>query len=332
MTMELIPAGITGTGFAAPDRVLTNADMEKIVDTTDEWITSRSGIKQRRFAKEGEFTSDLAVQASKQALDQAGLQAEELDLIVLATVTPDYPFPATSCVVQEKLGAVNAAAFDISAGCTGLIYALTVANQFINTGMYRNILVVGAEVISRILDWQDRTTCVLFGDGAGAVVLQPVSKGRGILACELGTDGTGVPLLFQPAGGSREPATAESVTGRRHYLTMAGKEVFKFAVRVMGEVADKAIVKAGLTIEDIDLIIPHQANTRIIESAAKRLGVDMNKVFVNVDRYGNTSAASIGIALAEAVREGRIKDGDTLVLVGFGTGLTWGACVLRWGR
>lgn len=332
MGMNLIPAGITGTGMGLPGKIMTNADLEKIVDTSDEWITTRSGIKQRYIAEPGEYTSDLAVKAAWEALEQAGLKPEELDAIIVGTITPDYPFPAAACVVQEKLGAHRAAAFDLSAGCTGFMYAITVGAQFINTGMYRNILIIGAETLSRILNWEDRTTCVLFGDGAGAVVLQPVSKGKGILACELGSDGTGVPLLLQTAGGSKYPASAETVSGKQHSIYMAGKDVFKFAVKVMGEVAEKAIAKAGLTIDDIDFFIPHQANIRIIDSAAKRLGLDMSKVFVNVDRYGNTSSASIGIALAEAVREGKVKDGDTLVLVGFGAGLTWGACVLCWGR
>ncbi len=332
MGMNLIPAGITGTGMGLPGKIMTNADLEKIVDTSDEWITTRSGIKQRYIAEPGEYTSDLAVKAAWEALEQAGLKPEELDAIIVGTITPDYPFPAAACVVQEKLGAHRAAAFDLSAGCTGFMYAITVGAQFINTGMYRNILIIGAETLSRILNWEDRTTCVLFGDGAGAVVLQPVSKGKGILACELGSDGAGVPLLLQTAGGSKYPASAETVSGKQHSIYMAGKDVFKFAVKVMGEVAEKAIAKAGLTIDDIDFFIPHQANIRIIDSAAKRLGLDMSKVFVNVDRYGNTSSASIGIALAEAVREGKVKDGDTLVLVGFGAGLTWGACVLCWGR
>lgn len=332
MAMHLIPAGITGTGMGLPDTIMTNADLEKIVDTSDEWITTRSGIKQRYIAEPGVNTSDLAVKAAREALEQAGLAAEELDAIIIGTVTPDYPFPAAACVVQEKLGAHRAAAFDLSAGCTGFMYAITVGAQFINTGMYRNVLIIGAETLSRILNWEDRTTCVLFGDGAGAVVLQPVSQGKGLLACELGSDGTGVPLLLVTAGGSRYPASEETVAQKQHSISMAGKEVFKFAVKVMGEAAEKAIAKAGLTIDDIDYFVPHQANIRIIDAAAKRLGLDKNKVFVNVDRYGNTSSASIGIALAEAVKDGKIKDGDTLVLVGFGAGLTWGACVLRWGR
>ncbi|MFZ3170506.1 MAG: beta-ketoacyl-ACP synthase III [Carboxydocellales bacterium] len=332
MALNLIPAGITGTGIGVPDRVMTNADLEKIVDTSDDWITSRSGIKQRRIVEPGVYTSDLAVKAAREALAQAGLAAEDLDAIIIGTVTPDYPFPSAACVVQEKLGAHRAAAFDLSAGCTGFMFAITVGAQFINTGMYRNVLVIGAETLSRILNWQDRTTCVLFGDGAGAVVLQPVSPGKGLLACDLGSDGTGVPLLLQKAGGSRYPASAETVAQNQHSISMAGKEVFKFAVKVMGEAAEKAIAKAGMTIADIDYFIPHQANIRIIDAATKRLGLDKDKVFINVDRYGNTSSASIGIALAEAVREGKVKDGDTLVLVGFGAGLTWGACVLRWGR
>lgn len=332
MEMNLIPAGITGTGMGVPDRVVTNSDLEKIVDTSDEWIITRSGIKQRRIVEPGVYTSDLAVKAAREALAQAGLAAEDLDAIIIGTVTADYPFPAAACVVQEKLGAHRATAFDLSAGCTGFMFALTTAAQYINTGMYRNILVIGADTLSRVVNWEDRTTCVLFGDGAGAVVLQPVSPGKGILACDLGSDGTGVPLLLQTAGGSRYPACAETISQKQHTISMSGKEVFKFAVKVMGEASEKAIAKAGLTIADIDYFIPHQANIRIIDAAVKRLGLDKDKVFVNVDRYGNTSSASIGIALTEAVQEGKIKDGDTIVLVGFGAGLTWGACVVRWGR
>ncbi|HEX3032037.1 MAG TPA: beta-ketoacyl-ACP synthase III [Bacillota bacterium] len=328
----MIPAGITGTGIGVPEQIITNADLEKKVDTSEEWIVSRSGIKQRHIAEQGVATSDLAVQAGRKALEAAGLAPEEVDLIIVGTATPDYPFPATACVVQDKLGAVNAVAFDLSAGCTGFAYSMAVGAQFINTGAYRNVLVIGAETLSRILNWEDRSTCVLFGDGAGAAVLQPVSEGRGFLACELGADGSKVSHLYQPAGGSKAPACAETVAAKQHTIHMVGKEVFKFAVKIIGEVTEKALEKAGLTKDDIDLFIPHQANTRIIEAAAKRLELPPEKVVVNVDRYGNTSAASIIIALDESVRSGRIKEGDIVALVGFGAGLTWAACILRWGR
>ncbi|HEX3033002.1 MAG TPA: beta-ketoacyl-ACP synthase III [Bacillota bacterium] len=332
MATNLIPAGVTGIGIGIPDKILCNAELEKMVDTSDEWITSRSGIKERHIAEQGTNTSDLAVKAAREALADAGLQPAELDLIIVATATPDYLFPATACVVQDKLGAVNAVAFDLGAGCTGQIYALTVATQFINTGMYRNVMVIGAEVMSRVMNWEDRTTCVLFGDGASALVLQPVSSGKGVLACGLGTDGSGVSLLYQPAGGSAMPASAETVEKNLHSLQMVGKEVFKFAVRTIVEVSETVLAKAGLNMDDVDWFIPHQANTRIIDAAAKRLELPMEKVVINVDRYGNTSAASIGIALAEIIREGKVKDGDILLLVGFGAGLTYGGILLRWGK
>lgn len=332
MEATLIPAGITGTGMGVPAKILKNADLEKMMDTSDEWITSRSGIKERHIAEPGVNTSDLAVIAAKEALAEAGLEATEVELIVVATATPDYFFPATACVVQDKLGAVNAAAFDLSAGCTGQIYALTVAIQFINTGMYKNVLVIGSEVMSRIMNWQDRTTCVLFGDGASAMIVQPVSSGKGVLACDLGSDGSGGNLLNQPAGGSAMPATAETVEKNLHTLQMVGKEVFKFAVRTIVEVSEKVVAKAGMTMSDVDWFIPHQANTRIIDAAAKRLDLPEDKIVVNVGQYGNTSAASIGIALAEVLQAGKVKDGDILLLVGFGAGLTYGGVLLRWGK
>ncbi len=323
-------SGITGTGIALPSRILTNADLEKMVDTSDEWIRTRTGIRERRIADADTTTADLAVGAAAEALANAGLRAAEVDLILVATVTADTIFPSTACRVQARLGAAGAAALDIAAGCSGFIYGLAVGAQFIATGLYRNVLVIGAETLSKITNWQDRSTCIVFGDGAGAAVLQPVEAGRGFLSFTLGADGQGGDLLSLPAGGAKLPASHATVDQGLHYIHMAGNEVYKFAVRVMGAAAVQALAKGGLTREDIDCLIPHQANLRIIEAAVKRLSVPMEKVFVNVDRVGNTAAASIAIALHEAVRAGRITTGDTVVLVGFGAGLTWGAAVLRW--
>lgn len=324
--------GILGTGAYLPEKVLTNADLEKMVDTTDEWIVSRTGIRERRIAAPEQAASDLAVQASKQALERAGITADQLDLIIVATVTPDMAFPATACLVQEQLGAKNAATFDLSAACTGFIYGIATGAQFIATGVYRHVLVVGVEVLSRIVDWSDRNTCVLFGDGAGAAVLGPVKEGYGFQSYELGGDGTGAPHLNLKAGGSRWPVSEQTVKEGWHYIYMNGREVFKFAVRVLVNAADEALKKAGLSKDDIDLLIPHQANTRIIDAAVDRFGLAEEKVVVNLDRYGNMSSASVPVALNEAWEQGRIKEGDTLVLCGFGGGLTWGATVLRWSQ
>lgn len=326
--MSVRNVGIKGIGSYTPPKVLTNADLEKFVDTSDEWIVTRTGIKERHIAEPNVATSDLSFEAAKMALDSANLTPEDIDLIIVATVTPDMLFPATACILQDKLGA-RCPGFDLSAGCSGLIYALSVGTQFIATGTYNNVLVVGAEVLSKITDWQDRSTCVLFGDGASAVVLGPVERG-GFRSFILGADGSGGKLLEIPAGGSRLPASYETVSQRLHYIKMNGREVFKFAVKIMGEAALEAIEKAGLTPSDIDLFIPHQANIRIIESAAERLNLSMDKVFVNLDKYGNTSSASVGIALHEALLLGKIKEGSRIVMVGFGAGLTWGACVLEW--
>lgn len=322
--------GIIGTGAYLPEKVLTNADLEKLVDTSDEWIVSRTGIRERRIADENQASSDLAVEAARRALDAAGLTPSDLDLIIVATVTPDMSFPATACLVQDQLGADRAATFDLSAACTGFLYGVATASQFIQTGLYRNALVIGVDCLSKIMDFTDRNTCVLFGDGAGAAVLGPVEDGSGFLSFELGGDGSGGHLLKQPAGGSRIPATRESVDNRLHFVAMNGREVFKFAVRVLGSSAEKALEKAGLGKDDVDFLIPHQANLRIIDTAVQRLGLSQDKVVVNLDRYGNMSSASIPVALDEAVRAGRIKQGDTLVLVGFGGGMTWGSSVLKW--
>lgn len=330
LTRELINAGIAGAGACVPDRVLTNAELEKMVHTSDKWIRSRSGIRERRIASAEEATSDLAAAAAVRALADAGMAPEKVDLVIVATNTPDMFFPATACLVQDRIGAKNAGAFDLAAGCTGFVYAMAVGGQFIATGSCRTVLVIGSETLSRVTNWEDRNTCVLFGDGAGAVVLIPAPEDSGILAFKLWSNGGGGPHLALPAGGSRCPATRETVDGKLHYIHMNGHEVFKFAVRAMGETTEQVLAAAGLKKSDVDFFIPHQANIKIIEAAAQRLGLPMEKVLVNVDRYGNTSTASIPLALEEALRVKRIKKGDHIVLVGFGAGLTWGGLALKW--
>lgn len=322
--------GIAGVGAYAPPRRLTNEDLSKIVDTSDEWIRSRTGIRERRIMDPGTTTSDMGVIAARKALASAAIAPADVDLIVVATATPDMVFPATSCIIQHRIGAVKAACFDLEAGCTGFIYALSVGAQFIMTGAYDRVLVIGTDALSTVTNWKDRNTCVLFGDAAGAVVLTPAGTGEGILSLHLGADGSGAELLKVPAGGSRLPASRETVDKDQHYLQMAGSEVFKFAVKVMGEAALEALRQAGITTDEVTCFVPHQANIRIIEAAAKRLGIGMDRVFVNVAHYGNTSCASIPLALSEALEAGRIKQGDVVVIVGFGAGLTWGAGVVRW--
>lgn len=324
------PVGILGTGKYVPDRVLTNHDLERMVDTNDEWITTRTGIKERRIAAEDQASSDLAYEASLKAMDAAGVSADDIDLIIVATITPDMFFPSTACILQEKLKAKNAAAFDLSAACSGFIYGLANAANFIATGTYNYALVVGSECLSKITDYTDRNTCILFGDGAGAVVLGPSEAGKGFLSFELGADGAGGDLLKLMGGGSRNPASQDSIENKWHYIHMNGREVFKFAVKVMNSAAEKAMEKAGIIKSDIDLLVPHQANMRIIQSSLNRLELPEDKCVINLDRYGNVSAASIPIALAEAVEQGKISDGDNVVLVGFGGGLTWGASVIKW--
>ncbi|MFB9329662.1 beta-ketoacyl-ACP synthase III [Paenibacillus aurantiacus] len=328
--MQLYPVGIIGTGKYVPERILTNHDLEQMVETNDEWIVTRTGIRERRIAAPEQATSDLAFHAAEAALRASGVAAEDLDLILVATITPDMFFPSTACLVQEKLGAKKAAAFDLSAACSGFIYGLATASNMIATGMYKHVLVIGAECLSRITDYTDRNTCILFGDGAGAVVLGRVPEGRGFKSFELGADGGGGELLNVRGGGSRLPSTKESVDSKAHYLFMAGNEVFKFAVRIMGGAAEEALRKAGMDKSEIDLLVPHQANIRIIQSALNRLELSEEKSMINLDKYGNMSAASIPVALAEAVEQGRVQEGDKLVLVGFGGGLTWGASVLVW--
>lgn len=323
-------ASILGTGSALPEHIMTNEDLTRIVDTSDEWIITRTGIKERRIAGGKTATSDLSLEAARKALDDAGVSPQDLDLIIVATITPDHVFPATACLVQDALGATKAAAFDLEAACTGFIYALAVGSQFIATGIYKHILIIGAETLSRIVDFTDRGTCVLFGDGAGAVVLGQCGAGEGILSFSLGSDGKGKDLLIAPAGGSRFPATEETVKAGEHFIKMKGNEVFKFAVKILGQAAEEALEKAGLSIEDIDLLVPHQANRRIIDAAIKRLKIAPDKVEVNLEKYGNMSTASIPVALDEARRGGRIRTGDKLLLVGFGAGLTFGAAVVGW--
>lgn len=326
---ELYQAGIVGTGMYIPAKVLTNADLEKMVETSDEWITSRVGIKERHIAAPGETTSTMGAQAARQALADAHVSPEEVDLIITATITPDLPWPATACFIQQEIGAKRAAAFDIEAACTGFIYALTLARAFIAAGKYRTVLVVASETLSRITDWQDRNTAVLFGDAAGAAVLQRVESPRGILATHLAADGTKGELLELPGGGSRHPATHETLNQGMHTMKMKGNEVFKFAGKAMARANLAVLEAAGMTVQEVDLLIPHQANTRIIEAAARFSDMPMERVFMNIARYGNTSAATTAVALHEARLEGRVKSGTVCLLVAFGGGFTWGACLMR---
>lgn len=330
MVNKVCSVGIIGTGSYLPETIVTNEDLEKIIDTNDEWIVTRTGISERRKAPPEMATSDLGAIAAQRALESANLRPEDIDLIIVATITPDMLFPSTACIIQEKIGATKAAAFDLSAACTGFIYGLSIAAQFIATGMYKYVLVIGAEVLSRILNPKDRSTLILFGDGAGAAVLGPVEEGYGFLSFDLGAEGSGGDLLYIKAGGSRFPASKETVEKDEHYIKMVGNEVFKFAVRIMGETSLKALEKAGLTQDDVNYLIPHQANIRIVDAAVKRLKLATEKVYVNLDKYGNMSGASVPVALDEAVRKGRINKGDNVILVGFGAGLTWGSCVIRW--
>ncbi len=325
---KLFSSGITGVGSCLPEKVLTNLDLEKIVDTSDEWIKARTGICSRRICDDKTNASDLAARAAELALQDAGLQPEEVDMIIVATVTGDMVFPSTACIVQKKIVALNAAAFDVEAACSGFLYALTVGDQFIKTGMYNNVLVIGVDIFSRILDWEDRKTCVLFGDGAGAVVLQRTEEGSGILSSYIGADGTGSSVLT--AGGDRILTTPESIENKLKYVKMDGSEVFKFAVRTMEKAALEALKRCNLSLEDIDFLIPHQANMRIIDAGVKRLKLTPEQVYVNIDKYANMSAASIPVALDEAVKKSLIKKGDVLVLVAFGAGLTWSCNVVKW--
>lgn len=323
-------AVIAGTGASLPERILTNQELERMVDTSDEWITTRTGIKERRVAAEGDGLSRYATEASRRALEMAGEDPAALDLIICATVTPDMPIPSTACFIQEILGAKRAAGFDMQAGCSGFIYGLAVAEQFIATGTYERILVIGAELLTKYLNWKDRATCVIFADGAGAVVLRRGEGPGGVLATTLRSDGSMADFICMPGGGALRPPTRETVDEGLHYIRMKGNETFKIAVRSLEEVSREVLAAAGLEPSQVDLFIPHQANRRIIDAVGSRLGLGPEQVFVNIDRVGNTSAASIPIALDEAVRQGRVEPGQTLLFAAFGAGLTWGAALIRW--
>ncbi|HST25551.1 MAG TPA: beta-ketoacyl-ACP synthase III [Gaiellaceae bacterium] len=320
---------ITGIGANVPERVLTNEELSGMVDTSDEWIVVRTGIRERRIARDDEALSDMALPAARSALAQAGVDPASIDLLIVATVTPDMAFPATAAIMADELGAGEAAAYDLSAGCTGFMYAVAQAYGMLAGGVCRRALVVGGDILSKIVDWSDRTTCIVFGDGAGAVVMERVEHG-GFMGFELGADGSGGMQLYLPAGGSREPTSAETVARHDHFVHMNGREVFKFATRVLVSSAEKLLDQLGLTVDDIDLYVPHQANVRIIKHAVERLGIPEEKVVMNVDRYGNTSSGSIPLALADAVREGRVNKGDIVLMTGMGAGLTWGSGVMEW--
>jgi len=326
----MIHARITGTGSFAPKKIITNLELEKLVDTSDEWIIERTGIKERRIAEKGQTTSDLAYEAGKKALKAAGIGAQDLDLVLVATMTPDTILPSMGCVLQNKLGAKNAAAFDIAAACSGFIYGLSVADAFIKAGVYKNILLVGAEVLSRFIDWEDRTTCILFGDGAGAVVIQRHAGKRGVLSTHLHSDGSLGDLLHVPAGGASHPASHDTIRKRMHFIRMKGNETFKVAVRALEGVAHEALAHNKVKPEEIDFLVPHQANLRIIQAMAQRLNMPMEKVVLTLPKYGNTSAASIPMALDEAVRDGRIKENHLILFEAFGGGLTWASALVRW--
>ena len=325
-------AGIIGIGCYLPEKKLTNQDLEKMVDTSDAWITERTGIKTRHIAAPDQATSDLAYEASLQALADAKTKPEELDMIIVATETPDYKYPSTACLLQAKLGAKNAACFDLSAGCSGFVYALGIGSQSIVSGLYKKILLVGAETLSRIINWTDRNTCVLFGDGAGAAVLGRVDDGYGVLSLELGADGTGGEHLIQPAGGRRNPTTHETVDAYGQCVHMDGQDVFKFAARKMPAACKKVLQKAGMTIDDIALLVPHQANLRIIDNAIDRLKINRDRVWINIEKHGNMSAACVPVCLTEAQQAGRLKKGDNVIMVAFGAGLTWAGALLKWAK
>lgn len=330
--MELLPVGIVGVGSYVTDKALTNHDLEKMVDTTDEWIRTRTGIKERRLVEDGKCTSDLALEASKKAIADAGLRSSDIDMIVCGTSSPDMIFPSTACMTAHKLGVKNIPAFDILAACSGFVYAISSAAQYVASGAYQNVLVLGADSLTRYVDWKDRNTCILFGDGAGAVVLNRVDEGYGVLASYLSADGEGADILKIPAGGSAIPATAESVKEGLHFVTMNGNEVFKFAVKAIPEAIEKVLSECNIEVREVKYYILHQANKRITEAAASRLKVALSKFAGNIEKYGNTSAASIPLVLDELYRDEKLAKGDVLVLVGFGGGLTWGANVIRWNK
>ena len=322
-------AKIAALGVSIPQRVLTNAELAGTIDTSDEWISSRTGIRERRVCRPDQATSDLAIEAANDLLATNGHQAEDVDLVISTSLVPDTLFPATASVIAERIGAVNAGAFDVQSGCTGFVYGLAVATAFVSAGIYDTVLVTGAEAVSKALDWHDRATCVLFGDGAGAVLVRPSDNGS-IFAFDLGNDGSGAPFLNMPAGGTRLPASHETVDERQHFLRMNGREVYRFATRRVVESCRKTLDDAGLSAAEVDLFVPHQANLRIIEKVASQLGFSDEQVFWNLDRFGNTSCASIPLCLHDAMAQGRLKKGDRLLMVGFGAGLTWGSCLTRW--
>lgn len=328
--MAQMRAGILGTGHAYPEGILTNADLEKMVETSDEWITTRTGIKQRRKAAPGEYTSLFAVKAARQAIERAGLQPSDIDLIFCATVTPDQILPSTGCIIQAALGANKAAAMDVVAACSGFLYGVTLANTMVTTGQSKYALVIGAEILTQYVDYTDRQTCVLFGDGAGAAVLGPVDGDRGILAARIRSDGRYEEQLFSPGGGTRKPPTSETLAAGDHFFKMKGNELFKVAVRSMADISREVLEEAGLTADDVKLMIPHQANQRITDAVASKLNVESERVYSNIAMHGNTSSASIPIGLDECVESGRIQPGDLVLLTSFGGGVTWGGVLMRW--
>lgn len=326
----MLKSRIVSTGSYLPERVLTNSDLEKMIDTSNEWIIERTGIEERRIADDNQAASDLAYEASKEALKTAGLKADDLDLIIVATATGDMPFPSTACILQYKLGAKNAVGFDISAACAGFLYGLHVADSFVKSGLHKRVLIVGTEVLSKFTDWNDRNTCVLFGDGAGIVIIERTEEDRGVISTHINSDGDMWELLYIPGGGSKHPTSQESIQNRLHYIKMKGNEVFKHAVRTLGDLAMKTLNENNLDPSQLALLIPHQANMRIIKATADRIGIPMDRVIVNLSNYGNTSAASIPIALDEAVKSGRIKDGDYILMEAFGGGFTWASALIKW--
>lgn len=322
-------ARISALGVHVPPRVLTNDQIGEFLDTSDEWIATRTGIRERRIARADEAASDLGEIAARRCLESGGLDAADVDLVIVATISPDHIMPATAAIVAHRIGADKAGAFDVQAGCTGFVYGLAIATAFVSANIYKNVLLVGAEVVSKMVDWEDRSVCVLFGDGAGAVLVQPTDNGS-IFSFDLGSDGSGAPNLLIPAGGSRMPATFDTVREHEHAMHMTGSEVFKFATRTVANSCKKVLADAEMTVDDLDLFVPHQANMRIIESVARRLAMNNGQVFANLDRYGNTSCASIPLCLHEASQSGRLKKGDTLLMAGFGAGLSWGSCLTKW--
>jgi 3-oxoacyl-[acyl-carrier-protein] synthase III len=328
-TASGVPVSITGLACHVPERVVTNHDLEQLVDTSDEWIVTRTGIRERRYAAEDEALSDIALPAARAALERAGVRGRDVDLLIVATVTPDMMFPSTAAILADQLGASEAAAYDLAAGCTGFMYAIAQAAGMLGAGLSQRALVIGADVLSKLMNFADRSTAVLFGDGAGAAVIERTEE-PGFLGFELGADGSGGIDLHLPAGGSRQPTTAATVASGAHYIHMNGRQVFKFATRVLVSSAESVLEECGLTVEDVDVYIPHQANVRIIDHAVAKLGIPEDRVVVNVDRYGNTSSASIPLALAEALGDGRVHQGDTVLMTGMGAGLTWGSAVMRW--